>query len=208
MGVAVSADGDHGVLQRGPEKRRQRDGQDQERDRQHGVGDAADDGVDPAAAVARQQPDRHAEPERDRDRDDAGQQRGARAEDHAREEIAARFVGAEPVLQRGRLADRRPALLGRVVGRDQRREDGDQHEQHDDDEAEHRALALQQTPPGARARALLAQLDDQRCSGNGHRLAPEPGVDQHVGDVGQQVEQDVGGGRDQGDALHHLRSRG
>jgi hypothetical protein len=32
----------------GPRKRRQRDGQDQERDRQHGVGDAADDGVDPA----------------------------------------------------------------------------------------------------------------------------------------------------------------
>ena len=74
--------------------------------REHRVGHARDQRVGPAADVAGEQADRHAERERDRHRDDAGQQRRARAVDHARQHVAADLVGAEPVRGRRRLADR------------------------------------------------------------------------------------------------------
>ena len=66
------ADGDHGVAQARSEKRRERNGEDQERAGQHGVGDPADQGVDETAAIARQQPERHANAKRNPDRDRAG----------------------------------------------------------------------------------------------------------------------------------------
>ena len=53
--------------------------------------------IDDAAREARSEADRHADHERDRHRHDTGEQRSARAPDHAREHVAADVVGAEPV---------------------------------------------------------------------------------------------------------------
>ena len=122
------ANRDHGVAEARPEERRERNGEDQKWHRQHRVGDAREQRIDPPAEIARDQPERHADRNCNRHRDDAGKQRGARAEDHARQHVTPDIVGAKPVQRGRRLAHRGPALRGRIVGRDQRREYRDQHE--------------------------------------------------------------------------------
>ena len=83
--------------------------------------------VDPAAEGPGDQPDRHADARADRQRDDADQQRVAGAVDDAAELVAAELVQAERELT-GRprelsRADEVEPLEGRVVRREQRRED-------------------------------------------------------------------------------------
>ena len=78
------ADRDHRVGEARAEERRQRDREDQERAREHGVGQPRDQHVDPAAGVAREQADGHADRQRDQHRDHAREQRRARAPDDAR----------------------------------------------------------------------------------------------------------------------------
>ena len=94
------ADGDHDLTRPGPSIGDDPDREQQARDREHDVHQPHDHAVDDAAEVAgdraEEQPDRQA----DGDRDDADQQRVARAVDDARELVAAELVEAEPVLRR------------------------------------------------------------------------------------------------------------
>ena len=124
---------------------------------------------------------------RDPDRDRAGQQRSARAVDHAGENVAAEFVGAEPVQRGRRLAHQRPARRDRLIRRDQRREHREQDESCDHDKADHRALALEQTPQRAPRRALQFVGDGnwyRAERGVGHGLRPQPRIDEDIGDIG------------------------
>ena len=56
----------------------------------------------------------------------ADDQRGARAEDDARQEVAPELVGAEPMRPARRLGHRREVVGGRAVGRDPLGEDARQ----------------------------------------------------------------------------------
>jgi len=95
---------------------------------------------------------------RDRHRDHAGGQRGAAAVDHARQQVAADLVGAEPVCGARRLAHHGEARRQRIERRDPGREDGEQRHQHDHDEPEHRRAPPQQAPQGAPAGRRLGAL--------------------------------------------------
>ena len=120
------ADGDHRIAEARAEECGKRDRQDEEWAGQHRVGDAADQSIEKAAEISGAQPERHADRKRDADRNHAGHQRSARAEDHAGEHVAADLVGAEPMQRRWRLAHGEPALRNRIVrrhpGRPERRE--------------------------------------------------------------------------------------
>ena len=154
------------------------------------------------------QADRHAEGERDRDRDDAGEQRRARSPDDAREHVAADVVGAEPVRRRRRLADRAPAGLDRIErrepGREQRGDDEDRRPRRDRRRrcvgAGACATPAARRRPAARAAATSAVAGGGAEDG-GHRHSRAARVDREVGEVGEQVERDVGGRRDEDDAL-------
>ena len=102
------ADGDHRIGQARAEERGQRDGEDQERAGQQRVGDARDDRRRSSRRNSRRaSPNGTPIGDGDGDRDDARHQRGLRAPDHARQDVAPEIVGAEPVQRRRRLADRR-----------------------------------------------------------------------------------------------------
>ena len=169
------ADRDHGVAEARAEEGRQRDREDQERAGQHRVGDAADQRVDPAAddsrpAARAARRCASAMPTEI----DAGQQRGARAVDHAREHVAADLVGAEPV-QRATAACAPSDQLcrDRIVGRDQRREHREQRRTTRSRRGPTIApLRRQQPAPGAARRALQLVGDGSSIApsvGDGHR---------------------------------------
>ena len=90
-----------------------RDAIDQERDqdcrkRQLDVGGAHDEGVEPSAAIARDEPQADAQHDRERDRSDPDEQRNARAEHDGGEHVAALVVGTEQIFGPG---------AGHAVGR-------------------------------------------------------------------------------------------
>src|SRR5262249_47200173 len=64
-----------------------------------------------------------------RERDE---QRRASAVDHAAQRVASDLVGAERVLRAGRLVHRAEVGLERVIGREQRRGDGDEDDEQPD----------------------------------------------------------------------------
>ena len=121
---------------------------------------AHDDGVRPAAQVAGEQAQRHAEQQAARghggDGDDDGRLRGP---DRAREQVAAQCVGAERV---------RPARRGFGVGevgfveavrRDERREDAGAVDDHDHDDRDDRdGPPRRRAQTRARGRIGLANL--------------------------------------------------
>jgi hypothetical protein len=83
--------------------------------------------------------------------DDSDQQRVAGAVDHTRELVAPLLVDAEPVLGRrpraaGPLQAREVARAW-ILGRDHRCEDGDEHEEPDQPEADERARVPPQPVP-------------------------------------------------------------
>ena len=140
-GVGGDADRDHRVGQVGPEERRQRDRQDQERAGQHRVDEAADH--------ARRSSRRRTPPAGptgtpiaggDQHRDHAGQQAGARAEDHAaraRRGRSRRCPSSAAHDGALRIAVQLVAIgsYGAISGASDR----DHDEQHDDDQPDHRA---------------------------------------------------------------------
>ena len=110
------------------------DGDQRPRQRQHEIDPAHDRRIDEAAEIAREQ----AEERRDRESadgdDDRTDQGRPRAEDHARQDVAAEEVGAGNELGRGRrIADGEPLGEGRI-GRDHFAEYG-ADDDHRDDEA-------------------------------------------------------------------------
>ena len=152
------------------EDRRQRDREEQGREGHHQVGQAHDRGTEPAAQIAGDDSEHRAEQDGDAVRDDADQQRGARAVDQAREQVAAEQVGAEPEVPVGRQrrALERQAveelLVRRVRGKlgcQYRGEDRDQ----DDGEPEHRQPGYETGAPAAFGDLTI--LGAPRCLGIG-----------------------------------------
>ena len=90
------------LVRPGPEDRHDGEREDQRRDRQHQVGEAADDIVPPAAPVAGGQAERDADQAVDQLRDDTDGERDAGAVHDARVDVAALRVGAERELAAGR----------------------------------------------------------------------------------------------------------
>ena len=113
------ADRDHRVGEARAEKRGQRDREDQERAREHGVGQPRDQHVGPAAGVAREQADRHAD-RRARSAPRPRPRAATRARPRSRATSTSRPISSVPnqCAARRRLADRRPARRERIVGRD------------------------------------------------------------------------------------------
>ena len=122
--------------------------------------------------IARDQADGDARRHGDDDDDHADEERIAGAEYQSREDVAADGVGAQKIGEPaaflpGRRDQQRVTVLndGRM-GRDQRREDGDQNDESEDDEADDRPLVfgevepelLQHLTPGRFANPVVANL--------------------------------------------------
>ncbi len=159
--------------------RREAEAQQQDREREHHVGQAREDRVDRAAVEAGDQPDRDADDHREAGRDERDLERDPGAVDRAREDVATELVDAEPVLggRSGRAAEEveRVRVLRLRIGRAEDRDDHrreDRHEDQGDDEAQrrHRDLVAAQPAPeelerrarGDRRLARAAALDDDR----------------------------------------------
>ena len=158
---------------------RQADGEQQRRERHHQVGEAHQRAADPAAEIAGGDADQRADEQRDAVGDDADDQRGARAEQDAGQQVAAEQVGAQPEVGVGRQRrafQRQPVeeLLVRVVAGEPRRQDRAGHHDRDDGEADHRQRPLQQPlehagPELGRHRWRDGEI---RRDGIGHRRLP------------------------------------
>ena len=94
---------EHRGFERRRHQLRQRERQDQLRQGEKHVGDAHDRLGQPAAAIAGDEPERHADPVGDHDDDDRDFERAARAENDAGEDVAPEIVGAERKGGAGRL---------------------------------------------------------------------------------------------------------
>ena len=123
-----------------PHDGRDRDGKDQCRDRLLDVRDAHDDAIPSPAQVSRDEPERDADPARERDAHEAHGERHARSVDHAGEEVAPEAVRAEQmaVLAAGqrRRVETLEQLLRVRAGRDLVGEKRREHERREDREAE------------------------------------------------------------------------
>ncbi len=120
------------------------------RKREEDVGDAHQRRVDEPAGItgdrADGESDRRGE-QRDEHDDD---ERDPRAEDHARGDVAALVVGAEPVCGRRRKEPRRAQVADvRRIRREAVGEDRDEHERHDDQQAGDREPIRRERPPCA-----------------------------------------------------------
>jgi hypothetical protein len=151
------------VQQRRPQDRGQADREDQEREREQHVRDPRDHRVDRAAVVAGDQADRDRDRHREDGRQEAGQDRGARAEDDARERVPAEIVRPQQVLARRAFQQGVEVGLIRGVGRDPAREDRHEHDRDDDHERGHRGRPPQEAPsedpPPPRPRRQRRNLD-------------------------------------------------
>ena len=96
------ADGDHGVQQARPQQHGDGERQYQRGHGGEAVGDAHQHLLERAAIIARAEAERHADGDSDRQHDRGHRQRPARAEHHAGQHVAADFVGAHRMLERGR----------------------------------------------------------------------------------------------------------
>ncbi len=95
--------------------------------------------LDPAAREPRQRADQCASRQRQRDHGERHLERDLRAEQDAREHIAAELIGAEPMHSRHRRQRVRHVGLKRRVGRDPRRAQGHDHQEGKDDRPDREA---------------------------------------------------------------------
>nr|WP_198961534.1 ABC transporter permease subunit [Pseudonocardia sp. MH-G8] len=149
-------DREHRVAQARAEHRDQRDRQQQRREAHRRVVQAHDEGVEAAAGVAGQEPERHPDRHRHDQREADREQRHPGADDQPAEDVAAELVGAEQVTGRERALQHPPQILVvRVRRRDVRPDQRDQHEEGQDAERDHRGpVAADPAPevlPGAAA---------------------------------------------------------
>ena len=149
------ADGNDGVDNAGTENRRQHDGRQNSREGKGEVGQPHDQLLQPAAARRRQQAQRGAHRQADADRDQANQNRVARTHQQQGGDIAAKRVGAQPMLPIGRLQfDGHVHLVGRP-GRPDQRQAGRQQQQQRQHAADHEA-AVRQRAAGEAGRAHMS----------------------------------------------------
>ena len=157
------ADRDHDLEEPGAEHRDDPDREQQAGDREHDVRQAHDHAVDDPAEVARDRAEHHADREADRDRDDADQEREARAVEDPRELVAPLLVDPEPVVgRRARAAapaEPREIAGARILRCEQRREDGADDEEPDEREADQRSRVPAQARPRVAPEAAAARLE-------------------------------------------------
>ena len=149
-----NADGNHRIAQTRAQKGSQSNGQNEEGAGQHRVGETADQHIGPAAAIARDQAERHADQQRNANRDHACRQRGACSPDDAGEQIAPHLVGAHPVQPARCLAHQHVILLDRIIGCDQRRKHRHADQQNDDRQRDQCGWPRLQPPPRAGCRGF------------------------------------------------------
>ena len=128
--------------------------EDDRREREHEVGAAHAEPVERAAEVAGDRADDRADRRGADDDEERERQRHPGAVEHAAEDVAAELVGSEQV-RPGRPHRRREVLRERIGGRDQRREDRDDHPQRHDHETDDgkRLAEARMDPAGAHHRA-------------------------------------------------------
>ena len=156
-----------------PENRDDADGEQHDGEGEEHVHDAHDDAVEPAAVIGGDETERSAGEKRDPDREQAGDERGAIAVEDAGQHVAAELIGAEPVQRRTARAGA-SALRHGIVGREQRRPDGeDDLDRHQDDgEGE---LVLGQTRHGFRlSRGGRRRCRESRRESSRTRSLPSP----------------------------------
>ena len=162
------------------EDRGEADRQQQRREGHHQVGEAHQRAADPAAEIAGGDADQRADQQRRAIGDDADDQRGARAEEDAGQQVAAEQVGAEPEVGVGRQRrafQRQPVedLLVGIVGGEPRREERAGHDDRDDrpGRSPPAAACSRRLSTPARSLAGIARRRDKlRRDGTGHRRLP------------------------------------
>ena len=135
-GRVDDADRQHDVDERGAEHRGDRDRQQDRGEGEEDVHQQRERAVEPAAAVAGDQPEQHAERARDADRDHADLEGDARAVEQAAEDVAAELVGAEPVERGWRLQARAQIDLERIERRPERGRHGGCNQNADQESAD------------------------------------------------------------------------
>ena len=135
--------GQHDVGEAGAEHGDERDRQQDAREGQQHVDDARDHIVDPAPVVAGRRAEQQADERRHGNHGEPDQQRDTRAGQHPGEDVAAEFVEAEGMCERRAGQPVRQLLVGGVVRRQPRSQQGSRHrDQHDQ-----RADAQHHVPP-------------------------------------------------------------
>jgi hypothetical protein len=131
-------------IERATEHRHHQDRDQHVGDRVHHVDDTHHHRIDAAAQIAGGGAIRHADQPRHERAEQTHFQRHASALQRAREQVAAEFVGAEPVhvRERRREADRTPVAVDRIVRQEPRTGHAGNHDQQQDDETgKRRAIA-------------------------------------------------------------------
>ena len=132
----------------GAEQRDHPDREQHHREREQDVHRAHDDALRPAAEVRRDEAERPAREERGGHRGRRDRQRGPQAVDDPRQDVPPELIGPERVGGRGSLQPRQHVDRDRAVGRDERREDRDDHEDEEHaagDAEERRAQSWRRT---------------------------------------------------------------
>jgi len=160
--------GGQGGRQHGGERQREQ----QRRERQEDIGHAHDHFIEPAAEVARREPERDADGARDQQDDERDQRGYPGAVEHPGQDVAADVVGAEPVLRRWRVEHgKRVRGRARVCGK--RREQGSEQRHDDDAGGSDRPHDQQRVrpQPAAQGRAAgdLGDLGGKGCGRLDHR---------------------------------------
>ena len=199
------ADRDHRIGQARAEEGRERDREDQERAGQQRLGDARDHGVEPAAVIAGDEAERHA--------DDAPRSRPRRRPPSARR--GRRRSGARGRRGRARRcrASARPRApcgppgswsaigsYGATSGASTASSDEERARRR---RRRRRSRLRRNFAPARGSRGRGAAVPASVGRRSRHRRAPQPRVDQDVEDVGEQVHEDEADRRAQHDALHH-----
>jgi hypothetical protein len=167
---------DDDVPERRPQQGHDREREQDEREGELQVDAAHDHGVEPAAVVAGEQPERDAEQSRGKDRGQAHRERDPRAVDDPAQDVAAQVIRAEPergaaarVHEARRLEPDQDLLGRRRAGRDAVGEKRQHAHRGHDDEADHgEAMAGEPPPPlpgtgrRGRRRGQLSPLDHGR----------------------------------------------
>ena len=137
------------------------------RERHHRIDQPHDRTVQPAKESGRES-EQHTAGHRDKHDHGADHQRIARPENHAREYVAAKLVGAEPMCGARTLQPVEDFERHRVVGRDPRREDRERHDDAEDHRADQDQPAPEQLAQDDRGRAARNSGDGHRRDGGGH----------------------------------------
>ena len=190
----------HRILDAGPERGDESQRQDQLGKGEEDVGDAHQDGIDPAAGIAGDRADQQADGRGDDGHQHDHVERQPRAVDHARQDIAAKIVGAEPVLGARRQQPRAAQVADhRRIGRQHVGEGGDEQQRDDDRQAEHGQPVGGKAPPGhigaaepclqcATLRPLAEQPFARELLRASTLIGARPRIEHAVEQIGQKVD--------------------